>query len=242
MTPGSDGRPAVAILAGGRGTRLRSAVPDLPKVLAPVAGRPFLAHLLAQLDVAGFREVVLCTGYRAEQVERTFGGRFGHLRIGYSAEDHPLGTGGALRQALPMLPTARILAMNGDSWCQVDLGHLVRRCPGDGASAALVVHHRDDTSRYGRVELDRRGRVARFAEKAPASGAGWINAGIYLLPRDAIASLEPGVTASLEREILPRLVSSGLDTFPAEGPFIDIGTPRSFRRADALLAAQDSRR
>src|SRR5262245_63746616 len=99
----------VAILAGGLGTRLRSVVSDRPKVLAEAAGRPFLAWWLDALDAQGFRDIVLCTGFRAERVRDTFGSTQGHLRIRYSVETQPLGTAGALRQALPLFASDPIL-------------------------------------------------------------------------------------------------------------------------------------
>src|SRR5689334_8542197 len=102
------------ILAGGFGTRLRSVLPDTPRVLAGVNGRPFLACLLDSLADAGVRDVILCTGYRAEQVEREFGSRYGQLSLRYSRETQPLGTGGALRQAVALTQAESVLALNGD--------------------------------------------------------------------------------------------------------------------------------
>ena len=109
------------ILAGGLGTRLRSVIADRPKVLAEVRGRPFLAYLLDQLIVAGSRSVVLCTGYCGEQILRTFGERYGPLRLSYSQERTPLGTAGALRAGLGQFGSDSVLALNGDSYCSLDL-------------------------------------------------------------------------------------------------------------------------
>ena len=105
----------VLILAGGLGTRLKSAVPDLPKVLAPVRGRPFLAYVLDRLASASLRRVVMLTGYRADEVEQTFGVHCGPLTLEYSREDAPLGTGGAVRNALERLDDRALLLLNGDS-------------------------------------------------------------------------------------------------------------------------------
>src|SRR2546426_1458133 len=110
-----------AILVGGLGTRLRAVVADRQKVLAPVAGRPFLEQLLDQLTAAGLKRVVLCTGHKAEQVEQTIGREYRGMSIGYSREPEPLGTAGAFRQALSLLDTDPVLACNGDSFCEVDL-------------------------------------------------------------------------------------------------------------------------
>ena len=111
-----------AILAGGLGTRLRPAVADRPKVLAPVGGRPYLTYLLDQLAGAGVREVVLLTGYAADEVRDALGDRYGRMRLRYSVEPAPLGTAGALRLALPLLAAPAVLLLNGDSYCDADLG------------------------------------------------------------------------------------------------------------------------
>src|SRR5947208_1434645 len=102
-----------AILAGGFGTRLRSVVADRPKPLATISGRPFLAYQLDQLAAVGLRRVVLCTGYRGDQVEATFGRHYAGMRLEYSLEAAPLGTAGALRLALPLLDSDHVLVMNG---------------------------------------------------------------------------------------------------------------------------------
>src|SRR6185503_2689933 len=111
----------VAVLAGGLGTRLRSVVADRPKVLAEVGARPFLAYLLDQIADAGCRSVVLCNGYLGAQIESAFGQRYRTLQIKYSQEQEPLGTGGALSLALPQLDSEIVFAINGDSFCGVDL-------------------------------------------------------------------------------------------------------------------------
>jgi len=105
------------ILAGGKGLRLRSVVPDKPKVLAIVNERPFLSYILTELSQAGLRKVVLCTGYKGDQIYAEYGERYKKLSIAYSREIAPLGTGGALRLALPLVPTNTVLVLNGDSFC-----------------------------------------------------------------------------------------------------------------------------
>jgi NDP-sugar pyrophosphorylase family protein len=128
-----------AILAGGLGTRLRSVVADRPKVLAEVRGRPFLSFLLDQLAAAGVRYVVLCTGYRGEQVQAAFGNSYGGLRLAYSQEPSPLGTAGALRWALPLCESDVVLALNGDSFCDADLPAFWDWRCARGAEATLLL-------------------------------------------------------------------------------------------------------
>jgi NDP-sugar pyrophosphorylase family protein len=232
-----------AILAGGLGTRLRTVVSDRPKVLAEVRGKPFLAYLLDQLVDAGLRHVVLLTGYRSEQVQDTFGDEYCGMTLDYSAETEPLGTAGALRLALPKLfpnagigvqaPAATVLLMNGDSYCAADLkkfraGH-ERLSPGQ---ASLVLTEVADTSRFGKVEFSPDNRVDRFLEKQAAGGAGWINAGIYLIDRPLVEQIPAGRAVSIEREMFPAWSRQRmLHAFPGAGSFLDIGTPESYQAA-----------
>jgi NDP-sugar pyrophosphorylase family protein len=218
-----------AILAGGLGTRLRSVVADCPKVLASVRGRPFLTYLLDRLAMAAIREVVLLTGYGAEQVRDVLGETYGPMRLVYSVEPAPLGTAGALRQALPYYGSPTVLLLNGDSYSDVDLGAF-RRFHAGGVS--LVLAQVPDVSRYGQVCVGRDGRIVRFEEKGGADGPGWINAGIYLLDRSLIEEI-PQRPGSLERELLPAWVlDRRVRVFCRDSRFLDIGTPESYAVAE----------
>lgn len=234
-----DGEPgAVAcILAGGRGTRLRAVVSDRPKPLVEVGGRPFVTRLLDQLRAAGIARAVLCTGYMAEQMEETLGHDYRGVELRYSPEREPLGTAGALRLALEHVASSDvILALNGDSYCDVDLVAFGDDFRSSGARAALVLVEVEDAGRYGRVRVDSEGWIERFDEKSSDTGPGWINAGIYLLRRDVIAEVPAGRKVSIEREVFPRLAGQGLRGFASRGGFLDIGTPASLARAAAFFA------
>ncbi|MCI0536505.1 MAG: nucleotidyltransferase family protein [Verrucomicrobiales bacterium] len=226
----------VAILAGGLGTRLRAVVSDRPKVLAEAAGRPFLAWWLDALDAQGFRDVVLCTGFKAAQVREMFGSTHGHLRLRYSVESQPLGTGGALRHALPFFASDLILVLNGDSFCDVDLRGFVQEHAERQACSSLVLAKVADISRFGLVTFRTDGGLEAFHEKNGDHCPGWINAGIYLFSRGALASLPAGQNISLERDLLPRWMTQGIQCHPCHGQFIDIGTPESLAQADAFFA------
>jgi NDP-sugar pyrophosphorylase family protein len=221
----------VAVLAGGLGTRLRSVVPDRPKVMAPVLGRPFLSWWLDTLNDYGFRKVVLCTGYLANQISDYCGSSYRDLILDYSLELSPLGTGGALRQALPRCDSDLILAINGDSFCDANLSTFVSQHQESGWPASLVLTQVEDTRRFGRVICQGRDRIVEFQEKSATRGAGWINAGIYLLSRRLLQAVPAGEALSLERDLLPRWISRGLHGFKCPGSFIDIGTPESFVQA-----------
>lgn len=231
------GDVVAAILAGGLGTRLKNVVSDRPKALACVAGRPFLAHQFEQLASAGVRRVVLCTGHRAEQVSSAFGDRYGELRLDYSHERTPLGTGGALRLALPLLASDNVLVLNGDSYCEADLLAFARWHFTRQAGASMLLTHVDDMSRFGRVTFDPEGAIVGFEEKGAHHGAGWINAGVYLIRRSWLYDVAGDRPVSLEREVFPSWIGRGFCGYASEGRFIDIGTPESYAAADEVLRA-----
>ena len=241
MTPTAPSDPSdpwsdvtAVILAGGVGSRLKSVVSDRPKGLAEVNGRPFLAFLLHQLVAAGARRAVFSTGYLAPQIEEAFGGEFQGMRIGYSHESTPLGTGGGLRLAADTVTSPTLLVFNGDSYCEVDLTAFLTDAV-RGRSPALVLSRQADTSRFGRVEHGPDGRIGSFREKGESPGAGWINAGIYALPRELVMAIPARRPVSLEREVFPVWIGQGLRAFPSEGRFLDIGTPESYREAAAFF-------
>jgi NDP-sugar pyrophosphorylase family protein len=227
-----------AILAGGLGTRLRSQIADRPKVLAPVRGRPYLTYLLDQLASAGVRRVVLLTGYRAEQVRAACGSGYAGMHLAYSDEPEPLGTGGALRHALPHIPSETCLLLNGDSYCDVPLSAFWEFHARQAADASLVLTRQDDCSRFGRVHIAADGRVVRFEEKPQDGEPGWVNAGIYLIQRAAIEEVPADRPLSLERDLLPGWLGTRLlCAFSCQGRFLDIGTPESYSRAEAFFAS-----
>ena len=229
-----------ALLAGGLGKRLQSVISDRPKVLAPVAGRPFLGYLLAQLVQAGAGKAVICTGHLAEQVRATFGGSFGPMPLIYSQEQQPLGTAGALRQALPLLDSDPGLVLNGDSYCDVDISAFRAWQQRRGAAAAIALAQVPDVARFGSIAYGPDQRIASFGEKS-GSGAGWINAGVYLILRELLSTIPEGVTCSLEHDCFPKWVSTGLYGYPRGKRFLDIGTASSYAEAETFFAAMPSR-
>lgn len=230
---------SVAILAGGLGTRLRVVVADKPKVLADVNGRPFLTYLLDRLADAGVGRVVLCTGYMAELVRAELGCEYRGIELFYTEEATPLGTGGALRLALPLLDSSSILVMNGDSYCNADLSLFTEQHITSGSKASILLTTVDDTNRYGAVEISQDNSVIRFEEKGGRQGSGLINAGIYLLDRSVIESISARNAVSLERDVFPTLVGRGLYAFPQSCRFIDIGVPADYYAASTFFRHSD---
>lgn len=228
----------VVILAGGLGKRLRSVISKQPKVLAEVNNRPFLQILLDQLNSAGFQDVVICTGYLGNQIKEKFGARYKKLKLVYSQEKLPSGTGGGLRLALTYIRSEDVLVMNGDSFCDINFNefltfHLKKR-----ASASLVLSEVKDIERFGKVRTNSANKIFIFEEKAKI-GRGWISAGIYLLKRSLISEIPEGIGISLEKDVFSRWISRNFFGYKSGGKFIDIGTPQSYKRAESFFAERE---
>ena len=228
------------ILAGGLGTRLRPMVSDRPKVLASVCNRPFLTFLLDQLVTAQAKEVILCTGFMADEVHKELGHQYKSLNIVYSSEPEPMGTGGALRLALPLINSESILIMNGDSHVKVDLRGYLKWYFERDRQASLLLVKVPDTGRYGKVIADDDGLIAAFEEKALDAGPGWINAGIYIIKKSLLSSIPAGTPYSLECQLFPDLVREKyIYGFCTSGNFIDIGTPEAYCQAQKFFGDID---
>jgi NDP-sugar pyrophosphorylase family protein len=226
------------VLAGGLGTRLRPRFGDLPKPLAPVGGRPFLARPLAWLAAHGVRDVVLCVGHGAGAIEAAMGdGSALGVRLTYSVESEPLGTGGALGQARAHVD-GPALVLNGDTLLECDPWWLERARWERGALGAVALYRVEDAASRGRVETGAGDRITRFVEKDPAfRGPAWVNGGLYALSSRVWDALPAG-PSSLERDVLPRLAADGrLTGLATEGEFYDIGTPEEWERAERRFAS-----
>jgi D-glycero-alpha-D-manno-heptose 1-phosphate guanylyltransferase len=221
------------ILAGGAGSRLRPVLCDRPKPMAEFGAKPFLEHQIEFLREHRVSDVVLCVGYRHEQIESWFadGGRW-NLRIRYSVESAPLGTGGALRLARPLLQETFLL-LNGDSFLQTNLTDFLefhrRKVRTDGSClGTLALVGVPDASAYGAVEIDAGQRIVAYAEKT-RSASPWINAGVYALQAALLDGVPAGRALSLERDVLPAALHRGhLYGAPVDGFFVDIGTPHGY--------------
>ena len=215
------------VLCGGFGTRLRS-VTDSQKALVSVNGEPFLARVLRQLSHAGITEAVLCAHYRAEQVAEQLAtlGQDAGLKLILVVEPTPLGTGGALLNALNEQPAAgRYLVLNADTFIDAQ-GY---RLAAQGQGNALLAVQVDDRSRYGSLALNSDGHLVALQEKG-LEGEGLINAGVYAFTREAFAAV-PVRACSMEHDLLPELLAREVVTvIEYAGRFIDIGTPESLDR------------
>ena len=223
--------PLVLILAGGLGTRLKSVVHDRPKALAQSAGVPFLEIQLQWLSHHGFKNIVLLTGHKSNQIASYIGeNTTSNLTVKIVCEQAPLGTGGAVINALKELTLSEeFVLVNGDSIAEVNLKKFCKvHCAGD--TAAMVICYQEDASRYGTVNFDQDNKIVSFHEKTANSKSGWINSGIYYFPTnwfDHVAKIKP---ISLEKDMIPQWLNEGrnLSVFCDLGRFIDIGTPESY--------------
>ena len=227
------------ILAGGEGKRLNSVISDRPKPMAEVARRPFVEWLILQLRAQGIRRVVLGTVYKAEMLAKYFesGSRW-EMEITISNESVPLGTAGALRLALGKTSSNPVLAMNGDSYCRFNLECLANSHAISGARVTLWLVPMQDCTRYGSVEVASGGEVTAFHEKSSTPRPGLISAGVYLLDRSVAADIPGDHMVSLEREFFPALIGKGIYSVVGSGPFLDIGTPESYREAANVLSEE----
>lgn len=227
------------VLAGGLGTRLREAVPDLPKPLAPIDGRPFLEYLFDYWHAQGIRRFILSVGYRAEMIRAHFGNRYRDARIDYAEEESPLGTGGGLLLASAMLENRNsVLLLNGDTFFAVELKALQDFHQEHRSNWTFSTFRTAENGRYLGMDIDPDGRVHAF-RSARNSGERLANGGVYLFAPALLDDIQwaTGERLSLEEELFPALLATGCRFYgaPSPGTFIDIGVPEDYGRAAAIL-------
>ncbi len=220
----------LVVLAGGFGTRLRSVVSEVPKPLAPVAGRPYLHYLIEQWLEQGVDRLIFLLHHQAELIKDSLAlaykeGGFGGCELTTLTEPVPMGTGGALAYAVQQLDLkGEFLVANADTW----LGSGIRQLFETKDPALGVVQVRN-SERYGSVRIQG-DRITAFDEKQNSSGPGWINAGLYNLGAALFQDWD-GSPFSLEQALFPKLVGAGrLTAVPLEADFIDIGIPEDYAR------------
>jgi mannose-1-phosphate guanylyltransferase len=238
------------LLVGGQGTRLRPLTINTPKPMLPVAGVPFTVHQITRARDAGVTRIVLATSYKAETFREFIDGTDLGIEVVIATEDEPLGTGGAIRHALPFLESASdepVLIFNGDVLSGVDIGGLVRHHRDTNSDVTLYLTPVDDPRAYGLVPTDHTGRVTAFLEKPKTDAeivTNNINAGCYVFRRSIIDTIPGGRPVSVERETFPGLLAEGamVTGVVDSGYWLDLGTPLSFVQGscDLVLGAAPS--
>ncbi len=221
------------ILVGGEGTRLRPLTSTVPKPVVPLVDQPLMGYMLEWLKGHGVEDVVMLMGYLATALRNVLGDGAGYgMRIRYVEEPEPRGTGGALKFAESLLDE-RFLMLNGDVLSDMDLTAQIEQHERTGARGTLALVPVEDPSAYGLVRLEEDRSVREFVEKPSpdAIDTNLISAGAYVLERDVVELIDPDRNVSIEREIWPQLVGSGLYAYPHEAYWVDIGTPERYLQA-----------
>jgi NDP-sugar pyrophosphorylase family protein len=227
------------ILAGGLGTRLLPLTEQTPKPMVPVRGAPYLEHQLRLLARQSLTDVVLLIGYLGQRIEEYFGdgSRFG-LRIRYSRELQPLGTGGALREARHLLDDV-FLVIYGDSYLPLDYLTVSRRLLATSAIGLVVVFQdrTGETCVRPNVALDPAGWVTRYDKQTPVDPQlRYIDAGVLAFRRSILDFIPPAGVVSLEQQVFPQLIArQSLLGLPTSQRFYDIGTPERLRILEEVL-------
>lgn len=227
----------ILVLAGGLGTRTRPVLGDVPKLLAPLAGKPYLEYLLTWLRLFGARHVLLALGHMAQKVVDYLRA---HPPVGLTVstiiEPKPMGTAGAIRFARSELRSNPVLVMNGDSFTEADLCQLLAAHKAAYTIGTLLCATVEDAGRYGRLAVEPNGRIRGFIEKDTSfHGSALVNAGVYVLSTELLDMVAAGDATSLEREVFERLPAGALGAFTEGRNFIDIGTPESLLLADRFF-------
>ena len=225
------------ILAGGLGTRLRKAVPDLPKPMAPINNRPFLEYQMDYWIAQGVNHFILSVGYLKDVIINHFGTNYKDATIEYAEEFEPLGTGGGLLMASKSL-TEPFLAINGDTFIEVNLDELWNFHIQKKSKWTFSLFKTDQFSRYMGMDVDQNGEILSLKSNKK-QGMGLANGGVYLIDPKALSSLgyKAGYKISLEDDLLSKYISKGGRLFGKEfkGEFIDIGVPLDYYRAEKIV-------
>ena len=226
----------VVVLCGGKGERLRSVIGEAPKVMTEINGQPFLNYILEYLKSQKVGRVILCTGYKAEVIEKYYRKHSFGLVIDFAREHKPLGTAGAIKHAEPVINGNPVIVLNGDCYCPVDFKKFIQFHKRNKALATLVVTRMAQGSDYGEVVLDNNKRIIGFREKRAGAKHVFVNTGIYCFDRTVLAKIPPSKKASLEYDCFPQWIGQRFWGFPVESGFLDMGTPERLKAASDLLS------
>ena len=240
------------ILCGGKGTRLREVIGERQKTMTAVDDTPFLVDVINYLKSYKITSVIFATGYKSDEVRSYFGDTyFFGVEVNYSEEKTPLGTGGAIRLALPKIKYDYVYVLNGDTLFKADLYKLKENFLRLNAAMSIACKTVDDMSRYGTIKLDYSGEktngnkddgvLMSFDEKVTGKhkhiDESVINGGVYIIRKDLIETIEPMKEISLEKELMPKWLNEGkiIGGVVSDESFIDIGTPESLKELERAM-------
>ena len=227
------------ILAGGKGTRLRALNSGRPKILAKVAGKPFLHWQVAWLQQLGIDNIHLARGYTASVALSWLSDNpVTEVHLSTSAEPEALGTAGGLKFIESFLRSDPVLVVNGDSLLpNLSIAPMIDRHSSAGQMVTIAVVRMTDAGRYGTVESDEDGVVTAFKEKAEQTN-GWVNGGVYVVTKDCLRRIETGMKSSLETDLFPALAQEAqLASVQVQPPLLDMGTPEGLANMEAYLTS-----
>ena len=221
------------ILAGGRGTRLKTIISDLPKPMAPIMNVPFLTYQLNYLKHFGIKKVIFSVGYLSEKIIAHYNQSFENISIEYSIEKNPLGTGGGIRMAMSNLKEDLVLILNGDSFFDLDIEQFYNLHLEQKSDFSLALRYVNNSERYGNIEFNSSNQITSFIEKNQLNQSGYINAGVYILSKKLyLQNTKPNINFSIEKDFfekqLNQLIIKG---FEFKDYFIDIGIPEDYLKA-----------
>lgn len=224
------------LLAGGLGNRLHKITGDLyPKSLAKVDGKPFIHYLVNYLKSMGVNRFIFAVSHHAQMIIESIQGAFPDLDVSFSTEDRPLGTGGAIKQALELVHAQQALVLNADSFMEFSVADFIEFSKQHNSSLSIICAQVPDVSRFGAADISDNGVLNKLFEKGQ-QGAGHINSGVYLIDKN-----HPQLNAfsgkfSFESKLLSNQ-HVRVFAMKNQGVFFDIGTPDDFLRAQMLLKA-----
>lgn len=226
------------IMTGGLGTRLWPLTEKIPKGLVEINGRPFLEYLILYLRKCGIDDVLFCTGYLGEQIKDYFGdGSSLGITINYSQEDHPLGTGGALRYAIPKIQD-KFFLINGDTFLPIDYAHIPGRFRQSSTLMMVAVFRAESGDLRANLRVEKGEKITGLTDGLKGEGVPHIDAGVRLVKKEVASYFPPDEVFSLEDDLYPRLIKAGkINAWLAEERYYDIGTPERIKAFEEYLVS-----
>jgi len=224
----------VVVLCGGLGSRLKGVIGEIPKVMVKIGDRSFLDILIENISRFGFKRFVLCTGYKSDLIEKHYKDNNLGVDIVISKEKDLLGTGGAIKNAQELVNSDPFLVVNGDSSSGINIKDFLSFHLDKQALISIGLACISKSVDYGSISLGRDQRIVKFQEKQEQEGCIYINAGIYLVNKEALFLMPNFDKFSLEYDFFPKILDKKIYGYIGQGDFLDIGTPDRYQKVKRL--------